>query len=94
MTKRRLVLELSFVKPPYVLDFGRALLDAVPAGFDPEDREWTTEKRRLYGVRWPEVVRLLDALRHLGIYYMDVHRRNICVEMSRDAEAEPLSPPI
>lgn len=90
--EKRLVLELSFVKPPYVLDFGRALLDAVPVGFDPEDREWTAEKQRLYGAHWPEVVRLLDALRHVGIYYTDVHSGNICFESSPDADAESSSP--
>jgi hypothetical protein len=46
------------------------LIPALPAG---------TPRSRLYGERWPEVVRLLDALRHLGIHYTDVHSGNICL---------------
>jgi hypothetical protein len=72
-----LVLELSYVQPPFVLDFANATLGAPPAGFDPESPDWIREKRALYGPRWPDVVRLLDALRHIGIHYPDVHLGNI-----------------
>ncbi|MCA9070372.1 MAG: hypothetical protein KDA84_15680, partial [Planctomycetaceae bacterium] len=71
------VLELSYVRPPYILDFAAATLDQVPPGFDPEDPTWIAEKQRVFGVHWAEVARLLDALRHLGIYYPDVHAENI-----------------
>lgn len=79
------VLELTYVRPPYVLDFGRAQLGGPPSGFDPESEDWISEKRRLYGDRWPEVARLLDALRHLGIHYTDVHKGNICFEAADQA---------
>jgi hypothetical protein len=90
--ENRLVLELSFVRPPYVLDFGRATLDGAPADFDPESPEWIAEKQQSYGSRWPEIVRLLDALRHLGIHYVDVHRRNICIEPRRGNGSGASSP--
>jgi len=72
-----LTLELSYVRPPFALDFAGATLDSPPPRFDFESAEWVREKRALYGTRWPEVSRLLDALRHLGIYYPDVHLGNI-----------------
>lgn len=70
-------LELSYVRPPFILDFAGATLGHPPPGFDPEDPTWITEKKRLFGSHWPEVVRLLDALRHIGIHYADVHEQNI-----------------
>jgi hypothetical protein len=71
------VLELSFVRPPYILDFAAATLDVPPPGFDTEDQDWIAEKHRVFGSHWPAIVRLLDALRHVGIHYCDVHRENI-----------------
>ena len=57
------VLELSFVRPPYILDFAEATLDRPPRGFDPQNPDWIAERLRKYGNRWPDVARLLDALR-------------------------------
>lgn len=74
-----LVLELSFVRPPYILDFAAATLDDPPLGFDPESPEWTADGQRKFGRHWPEVVRLLDALKQIGIHYRDVHQENIRV---------------
>jgi hypothetical protein len=75
-----LTLELSYVRPPFALDFAGATLGAPPPGFDFESPQWIQEKRAIYGTKWPEVSRLLDALRHLGIYYPDVHPGNIRAE--------------
>ncbi len=60
--KNLFVLELSYVKPPYILDFAAATLDQPSPGFGAEDPTWISEKQRLFGSHWPEVVRLLDAL--------------------------------
>lgn len=73
------VLEIGYVKPPYILDFAACTLDTPPAGFDPDDAEWTGEQSRKFGRDWPDVRRLLDALRQYGIYYTDVHTQNIRV---------------
>lgn len=75
-----LTLELSYVRRPFALDFAGATLDSPPPGFDFEAAQWVQEKRAIYGAKWPEVNRLLDALRHLGIHYPDVHRGNIRTE--------------
>jgi phosphoglycolate phosphatase-like HAD superfamily hydrolase len=40
--------------------------------FDPDDPGWVREKSGLFGARWPDVRRLLDALRQYGIHYTDV----------------------
>jgi len=71
-----IVLELSYVSPPYILDFAEASLEPRQVPFDDPTRE--VEYRRVFGANWPEVRRLLDSLRQLGIFYMDVHGKNIC----------------
>jgi hypothetical protein len=44
-----------------------------------DDPTWLKEKARMYRSAWPDVQRLLNALRHYGIYFRDVHPRNISV---------------
>ncbi|MSR57941.1 MAG: hypothetical protein EXS05_09730 [Planctomycetaceae bacterium] len=61
-----LALELSIVERPFVLDFAQAGLDVPPAEFD--DPAWLKEKARIYGKDWPDVQRLLNALRQYGIF--------------------------
>lgn len=76
---RLLTLELTYIRPPYLLDFGAAALDQCPPGFDPYDPHWIAEQSRKFDRDWPDVQRLLDALRQYGIYYTDVHTQNIRV---------------
>ena len=73
------VLELSYVSPPYILDFAAATLDQPPQNFDPNDPAWVREKSGLFGARWSDVQRLLDALRQYGVHYTDVTVNNIRV---------------
>lgn len=73
------VLELSYVSPPYILDFAAATLGRPPSWIDSENEEWIAEKQRVYEKDWPVVSRSLDSLRHLGIHYTDVHLGNIRV---------------
>lgn len=70
-----LALELSLVDRPFVLDFAQASLDVSPAEFD--DPAWLKEKTRIYGRDWPDVQRLLNALRQYGIFFRDVDPLNI-----------------
>ncbi|HQX53532.1 MAG TPA: hypothetical protein PLY87_29155 [Planctomycetaceae bacterium] len=70
-----LVMELSFVRPPYILDFGAASVSPRPPDFDLDRIE--TEFQRQFGREWPEVRRLLEALMQIGIYYSDAHDKNI-----------------
>jgi len=56
-----------------------ATLGKPPEGFDAESEEWNAEQGRKFGRDWPDVKRLLDALRLHGIHYPDVHTQNIRV---------------
>lgn len=74
------VLRMEYVEPPYLIDFGAAVLDTKPADFPLESPEWRDEKRRLYGaIDWPEIERLLESLMQHGVFYTDVHKGNIRV---------------
>jgi hypothetical protein len=73
----RWVLELSFVSPPFVLDFAAASLGQAPSEMSAP--EWLAEKKRMFGRDWPDVHRLLDGLRLFGIHFPDVHLGNIRV---------------
>lgn len=69
------ILELSIVSPPYILDFVEVSLGKEPGNFDLERIE--TQQSKQFGNDWPDVKRLLEALMQVGIYYDDVHNRNI-----------------
>ena len=73
------VLELTFVAPPFILDFAAVRLDGPPLGFDPEDHSWIAEKKRMFGSDWPDVQRLLNGLLQYGVYFPDVHLGNVRV---------------
>lgn len=66
---------LSFVFPPYILDFGAASVSPRPSDFDLDRVE--AEFSRQHGADWPDIRRLLEALMQLGIYYSDAHDQNI-----------------
>ncbi len=69
------ILELSFVTPPYILDFVCTSVGSRPDSFDLDRIE--RESQTKFGADWPEVRRLLEALMQIGIYYNDVHSQNI-----------------
>ncbi len=71
------IIEMSIVRPPFVLDFASAQIDQ-PFDF-PDDvmTEWFAEKREQFGADWPKAVAVLRALERLGIYMTDVHPGNI-----------------
>lgn len=71
------VIEMTLVKPPFVLDFAGAYLDT-PPDFPPEVmEEWYAEKLEQFDERWPEVRRVIAAFRKWGIYLSDVKPGNI-----------------
>lgn len=72
-----LIVEMTIVQPPFVLDFGKVSIDR-PKDYPAEARQerwehWT----ELYGDHWPQVRRVLSALRGLGIHYLDPKPSNI-----------------
>ncbi len=71
------VIEMTMVKPPFVLDFAGAWLDA-PPDYSPEVlADWETEKREQFEDRWPAVTIILFSFRQYGIYISDVNPGNI-----------------
>ncbi|REK06747.1 MAG: hypothetical protein DWQ37_22120 [Planctomycetota bacterium] len=72
-----LIIEMSIVAPPYILDFAKAWLDN-PPDFSAEALADHAEKsRELFGERWRDVASLAWALREFGIYYYDTNPGNI-----------------
>lgn len=69
------ILELSIVSPPYILDFVEVGLGKRPSNFDLDRIE--AQQSKQFGKDWPDVKRLLEALMQIGIYYDDVHNKNI-----------------
>jgi len=74
-----MVIEISVVQPPYLLDFGKVYLDDPPDYFKNFDimTTWITECDELFESDWPKVQRLLNALQKFGIYYVDPKPANI-----------------
>ena len=50
-----LVIEMTVVARPFVLDFAGAYLDTLPEFSDEIWTEWEAEKREQFDVRWPQV---------------------------------------
>jgi hypothetical protein len=75
-----LVIEISIVQPPYLLDFGKVYLDHPPTHLYDEQLmanahvEW--EER--FGKRWSKVHHAMKMLEKLGIYYYDPRPGNVC----------------
>ena len=72
-----LVIEMTIVTRPFVLDFAGAWLDAPPTFPDEIWEEWEAEKREQFDVRWPTVQAVLGALEALDIHMVDVSPSNI-----------------
>lgn len=71
------VIEMTIVRPPFVLDFASAQLDE-PYDFPPDIlAEWYEKKRRDFGPHWGRAVAVLRELERMGIYMVDVHPGNI-----------------
>ena len=73
-----LVIEMTLVEPPFILDFAQSVLDD-PKDF-PEEvvEEWWERVADDFGDRFPVVQELFYELQHkYGIYYYDLAPRNI-----------------
>lgn len=72
------ILEMSIVRPPFLLDFGSAWLDEAPDFSEEVLLQWHDEIRGRFGDRFAEVMSVLTILaRTAGIYLLDVHPNNI-----------------
>ena len=72
-----LVVEMSIVSRPFVLDFAGAYLDCAPTFSDEIWSDWEAEKREQFEERWAKVQEVLSALEELDIYMVDVSPSNI-----------------
>ena len=77
---RLLIIEMTRVSPPFLLDFGGAYLDDPPE-FLPDElarQQWDTEKREQFESNWPKVQAILRELEsRYGIQLADVNPGNI-----------------
>jgi hypothetical protein len=74
---RLLVVEMSIVVRPFVLDFAGAWLDIPPEFPDERWAEWEAEKQAQFGGRWHKVQEILGTLEELDIHMIDVSPSNI-----------------
>ena len=72
-----MIIEMTIVSPPFVLDFADAYLDQPPTFSDEVLEEWREEKKEQFGPRWPEVQRVLRSLEAIGIFMTDVKPGNV-----------------
>lgn len=72
-----LVIEMTVVARPFVLDFAGAYLDDPPDFSEEVMADWRAEKQEQFGSRWPEVQAILRLLEGHGIYMVDVNPGNI-----------------
>lgn len=72
-----LVLEMTIVRRPFVLDFAGAYLDVRPEFPADVWADWEAEKREQFEGRWPAVQKVLAAFEEFGIYLLDVSPSNI-----------------
>jgi hypothetical protein len=77
-----LVIELSTVKAPYLLDFGKAYLDR-PHDFSAEVMEdWEARNLETWGPYLPIIRSIIGKLRSVGIIYLDTKVGNIKPDQS------------
>jgi hypothetical protein len=75
-----LVIEMTIVSPPFILDFGKVHFDRKPEFPAETLAEWRESMKELFENKWPEVRLLLAALERYGIYYLDAKPGNIMFE--------------
>ena len=84
------IVEMTFVNPPYLLDFGKAYLDSAAPYDDEQLAEWRAGlKRNFRSADIPRVERILRALNRLGIGYYDARPWNIRLRTDAEEEALP-----
>jgi hypothetical protein len=72
-----LVIEMSIVSAPYLIDFGKAYLDSEPDHSAETWAEHHQEQREIWEDKYNEVQAVLWALRQLGIFYRDAKPGNL-----------------
>lgn len=72
------VIEMTIVKPPFLLDFAGAYLDFAPDFPEEVIEYWRDEKAEQFGAHWSAVEALLEFLQtEYGIHLLDINPGNI-----------------
>jgi hypothetical protein len=71
------IVEMTFVTPPFVLDFAKATLDRGLDFSEEAIADWHEMKTEEFEGRWSEVLKILRELEMMGIYMNDASTRNI-----------------
>jgi hypothetical protein len=79
-----LILEMTVVTRPFVLDFAGAYLNMPPEFPDSVWADWEVEKKEQFGERWSEVLAILGALEELSIHMVDVSPSNIAFALETE----------
>lgn len=77
MDEKLMVIEMTVVTRPFVLDFAGAYLDAPPHFPEETWEEWAKEKQEQFEERWSRVQTVLGALERLDIHMIDVSPNNV-----------------
>ncbi|MEI9892731.1 MAG: hypothetical protein WDN28_02145 [Chthoniobacter sp.] len=72
-----LALELTMVKPPFLLDFASAYLDFPPTFSEEVWAEWGQKNVEQFDTDWPMAQTILAELEDLGIHMLDPSPSNI-----------------
>jgi hypothetical protein len=72
-----LVVEMTIVARPFVLDFAGAYLGKPPDFPEEVWMAWETEKREQFGARWPDVQAILGEMATMDIHMVDVSPSNV-----------------
>lgn len=72
-----LVLELSIVSAPYVLDFGKAYINVPPDFSEEVLADYDAEREEMFEGNWDLAQCVVGALQWFGIFYADARPSNI-----------------
>ncbi len=72
-----LVIEMTIVARPFLLDFGGAYLDHPPDYSSEVLDQWRQDKEEQFEDNWPKAASILAELRRYRIYVADVNPGNI-----------------
>ena len=76
-----LIIEMTTVAPPYLLDFASAWLDQPPDFSREVINEWHQQLRETFGARFPDIMNVLETLANeAGVFMLDIHPHNVKFE--------------
>ncbi len=75
---RLLIIEISIVRPPYLLDFAKATVGERESFSDDVWNEWLIQREELFGDRWPDAEGVMNTMAmKYNIYLNDINPGNL-----------------